>query len=199
MVDDGEETEPGQPIGIDNPALVDRLDGRTPFRGHEHPVPFHAASPRITEPCHDMPGYGPREFPAQLPEGAVGIDGVPGHRLAQFVQEFFESRLLAAQLFQALRPGVGFRLQVCQHHGAVRACLLDFRELSALLLFQFRQLLVLRGELGIEFVQARHVGLDGMDLFRALPPKITVVDEHPTRAGRILLVEEQLQRLPMAY
>ena len=61
---------------------------------------------------------------------------------------------------------------------------------------QFR---VLGGELRVQLVETRYVRLDGVDLLRALPAKITVVDEHAPGAGGILLIQEQLQRLLVTY
>ncbi len=90
---------------------------------------------------------------------------------------------------------MGLGLEARKHLRAARACLLEARELGALALFQLRELGILSLELTVELLDAVNVCLDQADLAGAGPAKVTVVDKHAAGAGRVFLVEQQLQRL----
>ena len=78
---------------------------------------------------------------------------------------------------------------------ALLARLFQGIELRVLLGLEIGELHVLGGKLRIELGEAAHVVLDQVDLAGARAPEVTVVDEHAPGERRILLVEEELQRL----
>ena len=199
VIDDGEQTEPGQPIGIDDPALVDRLDGRTSLRGHQHAIPFHAAGPRITEPRHEHARPRARRVSRVTVAKALLLStGNLSIASRNSCSSFSSPACWLLQPLQALRLRVGFRRQAREHHGALaRACSSSVR--SARCCFSSSASLASCAcSSVIELGDGLHVVLDGMDLLRARPSEIAVVDEHPAGARRILLIEQQLQRLLMA-
>src|SRR6266404_3977909 len=104
VIDDGQETEPRQPVRVDDPALVNRPDRRPTLGGDEQAVPFQAAGPRFAEARHDPAAHRPGELPAQVRKGVVAVDRELLRCPAQLAQQPLQARLLAAQPLQALRP-----------------------------------------------------------------------------------------------
>src|SRR5262249_50726792 len=149
--------------GVDDAALVDDVHGSATLSGYQDAVPLDAAGASFAEACDYVAADGPGEFAAQLAEGAVGVYRILRHGLAQLAQQLFETGLLAAEFFEVLGVGVGLGVEVGEHRRAPHLLLLDLAERRALLGFQVRQLRVLRGELGVQLVYARHIAFNRLD------------------------------------
>src|SRR5215813_11282086 len=178
MVDDGEEPEARQPVGIDDAPLAYRLHRGTPVGRHQDPVPTYPARARVAEARHQVPAHRPGELAAEPGEGVISLDGVAERGGAQLAQQLLHARLLTAQPLEVLSARVRLDLEAREHVSAPLARLLEIQQLGALLLFQLRELLVRGGELVVELCEPPHVVLDEADLPGARPAEIAVVHEH---------------------
>src|SRR5882672_7120868 len=195
MINNGQQPEPREPVGIDHAAAIDRPDRRATLRRDEHSVPFDAARACFSEPRNEFAAHGPRELAAQVRESIVVVDRKLLDGPPQLPQQLLQSALLALQAFQVLRVRVGFGGQARQHLGAFRARLLQLGEVGALLPFQLRELGILRLQLLIERRDSLDIALDAVDLLGTRTPEVAVIDEHAARPLGVLLVQQQLQRL----
>src|SRR5580692_3680231 len=100
VVDDFEQSQTREPIGIDHAPGGNGLDGRSALGRKPESVPFHAGGTGVAEGGRDVTAHRPGQLPSQPPERARGVGR--GHRLERSIE-------LAEQFLQigllALEPG----------------------------------------------------------------------------------------------
>src|SRR6185437_165800 len=197
VIDDDEEPESGQPVRIDHPALRNRAHGGAALRREEVSLPLETAGPYLAEALDDAAGHGPGQLAAHSGEGRVAqiLRRQTRGRPPQLAEQRFEVALLLPQAPEPLRTGLGLRGDAGQNLHAMRAGLLQSRDLRLLVPGQPRELRVLRLQLTVELPDPLQIALDGRDPGGPRPAEVAVIDEHAARPRRILLVEQQLERL----
>ena len=194
VINDGQQPEARQPVGIHHAAVIDRPHRRTLRAGEQHAVPFHATRARLAERSHQPAGHGPRQLAAQLRERvlAVGwklVDAL--QRAPQFAHQLFQAALLLLEAFELLWRGSSTRLPaIPARDRGVRARRCS-RETSPFCRgFERGQALLLRGQFRIELAELGQMRIDGGDLAGARTAEVLVIDEHAAGLAGIALVEQ---------
>ncbi len=86
VVDDSQQPEAREPIGIDHSSLVDRSHRTAALRCHQHTVPLHAARTGLAESGDHPAADGPGQLAPQARERIVRVDRKFLERLAQLLQ-----------------------------------------------------------------------------------------------------------------
>src|SRR6185312_8843355 len=197
VINDDEKAEPRQPVRVYHPALGYRAHGRGALRREEIALPSQAAGAHLSIALDDFARHRPGQLAAQLSKRRMAqiLGRKARGRPAQLRQQGLQVALLLSQAREPLGAGLGLRGDARQNLLAMRARLLQGRDLDLLLLLQPRELGVLRLQLIVELPDALQVRLDGLDLGRARAAEVAVIDEHPPRLGRITLIQQEFQRL----
>src|SRR5882672_354720 len=186
VIDDGEQPQAREPVGVNHAARRDRAHRRALFGGEHHALPLHAAGPLLPAAREGLPGQRPLELAAQPAEIAGVVRSRPrARRPLQLAQQPLEAPLLAAQARQARRARARLGLQARERTLALRPAVLQARELALPGVAQLEQGRFLLAELGIQCIDALDLLRDRVDLRGACAPEVAVIGVEPGGGGRI--------------
>ena len=198
MIDDQQQAQPWQPVGIDDAPGIGGADFRAALGGDQHAAPFHAAAARLAESGDDPSRHRPRQLAPDLRERLPAGRRRLGQGPAQVGNELLQPPGLAFQARKRVLVALDLPLQRSERPLPLRPRRVHRREFLLALLLEHRQAFALGLLVGRQRLDPPDRLLDLRDAPGAGPAKIRVVDEHAAERRGILLAEQQLQVLLLA-
>jgi hypothetical protein len=188
VVDDGEQSQAREPIGVDDAAFGNRAHRRAAFGRNAQAVPFDAARAGIAEMRDDAAAYGPRELAAQPRKRILAVR--PDSSAPRAPDRAAASRALpsGAAAARGFARGCAIRsadwrapgLRCSRACSSATSCARRSFSSSCRCVSSAARLL-------IQTFDRAQLGVDAIDLPGVRAAKIAVVDEQAAGARRVLL------------